>query len=207
MKNYNYEKYIGLRSGRLVILRAWRDNERGETLCECRCDCGNVITGRVYDVKHGRMRSCGCRGGNHKHDLCGTRVYRIWQAMKNRCRNKNAPNYKFYGGRGIRYCPEWEDFNNFLSWAKSNGYRDDLSIDRIDCDGDYCPENCRWATMEEQQANKRKNYSLIFNGEKVCLRQYCALVGVSYTMLTTRLKRKKTTITEIQEFYGKGTNA
>lgn len=203
----DYSKYIGLRSGTLTIIKAWRDTERGETMCECRCDCGMVVTTFAWRVAHGRVKTCRYRDRHRRNEYYGTRIYRVWQAMKNRCRNPNAENYKYYGGRGVRYCEEWENFDAFLSWAQSSGYRDDLTIDRIDCNGDYCPSNCRWATREEQQANKRTSFRLQYNGEIVSLKHYCKLVGASYTMLSTRVKRKKMTIEQIQEQYGYGTKS
>lgn len=89
-----------------------------------------------------------------KHGLCGTRIYRCWADMKTRCNNPGNPFYHRYGGRGIKVCKEWEDFTAFYSWALNNGYQDDLTIERIDNDGDYCPSNCKWATQQEQSLNK-----------------------------------------------------
>ena len=91
---------------------------------------------------------------NTKHGMSRTRLYACWKGMKGRCNRKSGICYHRYGGRGITYCDEWEDFKPFMEWALTNGYSDDLTLDRIDNDGDYCPDNCRWATQKQQALNK-----------------------------------------------------
>lgn len=137
--------------------------------------------------------------GNTRHGKHGTRLYRIWQAVKNRCRNPNTANYKYYGGKGITYCPEWEDFESFERWALSNGYADDLSIDRIDVNGDYEPSNCRWATWKEQCNNKTSNIVIEHGSEKYSLTEFCETFGFSYGALITALRRGKMTLQDIAD--------
>lgn len=137
------------------------------TKWECKCDCGNCFITEGANLRRGRTQSCGCmkseiakRTAKEKfttHRLSRTRIYRTWANMKQRCNNEHNSIYAYYGGRGIKVCKEWE--NNFLAfydWAIKNGYDDTLTIDRIDNDKGYCPENCRWVTMATQSRNKRK---------------------------------------------------
>lgn len=139
-------------------------HQGAKILWECKCDCGKTFYETRSNLLSGNVKSCGCEktkrisqmnrthGESHK-----TRLYRIWLNMKNRCSNPKYRQYDSYGGRGISVCKEWsEDFTAFRDWALKNGYKDDLTVDRINNDEGYKPENCRWATMKEQCANRRK---------------------------------------------------
>ena len=117
------------------------------------------------------------------------RLYGIWRGMRSRCENPNRPKYNIYGGRGIKVCDEWKSFIKFCNWAKANGYREDLTIDRIDNDGDYCPANCRWATAIEQCRNRSCTLKVVFEGQMRTVYEVSTLVGMDYYFLRSRLRR------------------
>lgn len=179
--------------GRLTVIES-----AGKLGCDaavlCRCDCGQFATVRLADLKRGKTRSCGClyRESNRQRTAnrkTGTRLYRIWQAMKTRTTNPKAQHFSVYGGRGIRVCDEWfHSFPTFESWALANGYQEGLSIDRIDPNGHYCPENCRWITMAEQQRNKRNVPLITFNGETHTRPEWAELLGIPKATLASRLR-------------------
>lgn len=158
----------GKRFGRLIVVeRIPISNKR--TMWICKCDCGNEVSVDAYNLKSGHTQSCGCIHKevtsriNKTHGLGNTRLYRIWNHMKTRCYRKSYHAFQHYGGRGIRVCDEWlHNFQSFYDWAMSNGYEENLSIDRIDTNGNYSPDNCRWATMADQNKNKRAK-----NGYKI----------------------------------------
>lgn len=129
----------------------------GRSSWECKCDCGKIISIYGGNLKSGQSTSCGCRRINHViHNKCHTRMYSICQGMKRRCTNPNCKDYQYYGGRGITICNEWRNnFQAFYDWAMSHGYSEELSIDRINHNGNYCPENCQWITVSEN--SKKSN--------------------------------------------------
>lgn len=151
-----YKDLTGKRFGHLLVLGR-TESKNHHVKYECVCDCGNHMIADAYGLKTGQTTNCGCIP--LKHGLRHTRLYAIWSDMKTRCYNSNSPNYKYYGKLGVSICEEWKnDFKSFYNWAMSNGYRDNLTIDRINPFGNYEPSNCRWATYEEQAKNKRKNF-------------------------------------------------
>lgn len=139
-------------------------------MVKCSCSCGMEKTTRLEYLRSGHTKSCGCHRktisakANISHGLTGTRIYRIWSNMKSRCVNKHNKSYCDYGGRGISFCPGWSYFESFLLWAKKNGYSDNLTIERIDNDGDYNPGNCTWIPKNKQAENTRKSIPVIIEG-------------------------------------------
>lgn len=157
---------VGNRYGRLLVVSA-AENDGRWTQWLCKCDCGKQVIVKTLNLRSGDTQSCGCLFNEvlhariTTHGLKNTRLYRIWCDMKSRCSNKSLSCYKYYGGKGISVCDEWQNsFQTFYNWAISNGYQDDLSIDRIDVNGNYNPSNCRWATIKEQANNKSNSRRL-----------------------------------------------
>lgn len=162
---------------------------------ECICDCGKHSIVLEDNLKMGYTKSCGCihseviKERNTKHGLSYSRINKIYRCMKQRCYNKKTPSYKYYGGRGITICDKWKDnFTSFYNWAIKNGYKENLTIDRVDVNGNYCPENCRWATYSEQARNKRNNHLITFNGETHCIADWADILDVPYKDVVNFIK-------------------
>lgn len=156
----------GQKFGRLTVIQRV-PNKKDKVMWLCKCICGTEIVCAGNHLKSGASRSCGCyrREKRTSHSMTSSRLYSIWANMKTRCNNPQSKRYKDYGERGIHVCDMWvNDFVAFHEWAISNGYSDDLTIDRINVNGDYTPENCRWITLAEQNINKRNNVFLTYNG-------------------------------------------
>lgn len=190
---------IGKTIGDLTVLGRAANaprSTRARWLCQCSCGKQVVIRG---DVLRGGIKSCGCKNGI-KHGACRgekpIRLYNIWRDMKSRCGNPENIGYRLYGGRGITVCQEWDDFGHFMDWAMKSGYADNLTIDRIDPNSNYAPDNCRWVTNVVQQRNKRTTVFVTVDGVTHCIPEWAEILRVKKSAL---YKRSKDT-NKIQEY-------
>ena len=199
------ESCFGAKHNYLTII-GFRPRKHNCKILRCRCDCGNEVDVTDFNWKSGRVKSCGCMAKKLLSDASSTlehtpdldRLRRIYNGMKNRCYNPNVARYVHYGGRGITICDEWlKDREAFISWSLSHGYRSDLSIDRIDVNGNYEPANCRWATYAVQRMNQRprakhpvkcKNMFTIDGVTKPGV-VWCEQYGVSMQMVMYRIRK------------------
>jgi hypothetical protein len=195
----------GQRFGRLLVLARAPNRGRRVSWC-CRCDCGKTITVTTLHLRGGDTQSCGCRAADvsraniqiahaantaHGHCVGGyTPTYRSWANMRSRCENSGVKEYADYGGRGIRVCTRWQSFENFLL---DMGERPaDLTLDRVDNNGNYEPRNCRWATRRTQQNNRRRNSRLTFAGETLSLSEWSRRTSIPLSTLRGRLRLRWT---------------
>lgn len=192
-KSY-YDDLVGKKFGRLVVIRyaipMVQSNGRSRVVAKYRCDCGNEGEMILSSIVN-RNKSCGCLRAinNRTHGMTGHRLYHIWAGMMERCRNANHKRYKDYGGRGIKVYKRWEDNNIFFKWAINNGYKDDLTLERNNVNGNYTPFNCSWKTMLEQSRNTRSNFNIEINGVTKCLSEWCECYKVNYKRTHARIKR------------------
>lgn len=184
----------GKRYNNLVVIGRAENSKNGILIWKCLCDCGNITQVRGSNLKSGAVKSCGCRRKNAKptltHGMSHTRLYRIWAGMKARCYSRNIPSYKDYGARGIAVCEEWRhSFESFAEWANNNGYSDNMTIERKDIDGDYCPHNCKWIPFNEQQGNRRICRFYEYKGETKNLAEWCRCLNLSYSVIHNRINK------------------
>ena len=193
---------VGQRFGKLQVIEyaGTKTYKNGNKFSQwlCKCDCGKTKIVIGTNLKRGITASCGCavkeaadnrKQCTPKHGFHGERLYNVWKGMKQRCSSSN----KNYGGRGIKVCEEWcNDYLSFRKWALNNGYdkdakRGECTLDRIDCNGDYCPENCRWTNQKVQMNNTRNNKMVLYNGELKTLDNWEKIVGIHHRLLYERI--------------------
>ncbi len=196
----------GQRFGRLTVLE-FVPNDKHHSYWKCKCECGNTSIICISSLISGDTKSCGCLGDEQRkkngketgalngkkniaHNKSHRRIHNEWLGIKKRCLNKNYLQYNLYGGRGITICDEWRnDFQAFYDWAMSNGYKENLTIERIDVNGNYEPSNCQWVDNKRQARNKRNNVIVSFQGEQICLAEAAERLGISYKTLWSRYNR------------------
>lgn len=174
----------------------------------CKCECGNIGEVQLVCLRNRHSTSCGCEQkkrasiANTKHGLEKHPLYNTWKNMKNRCNNPNASEYNNYGGRGICVCEDWSNnFQNFYNWAINNGWSKELTIDRIDTNGNYCPENCRWSTVEVQMNNMTKNHYIEYNENTYTLSTLAKYLDIPYNIVRYRLSNCKWTVEQLINYY------
>jgi hypothetical protein len=167
---------LNIRFGRLLVLSECPERKKdNRVMWCCLCDCGKVVNIRSVDLIRKKTKSCGClskeTATKHGASVNKKRIklYRVWTSMRARCSNKNLKIYKHYGGRGISICDEFNDFIFFEKWANNNGYKEGLTIDRIDNNGNYCEKNCRWVTQKINSINRRSTIFVNFMGKELSL--------------------------------------
>lgn len=189
-----YISMIGEKYNRLTVISEYKKGNR--IIRQCICDCGNIANTTRHQLISGHTKSCGClqkeivRKNVYKHGYSNTRLQRIFSKMKRRCYNDHEPAYKYYGAKGIKICDEW--LNNpelFYNWAMNNGYSDKLTIDRINVYGNYAPDNCRWATIQEQALNRTDNLIYEYNGKRQTEKEWAEEYGLNRNTLHNRIKR------------------
>lgn len=200
----------GQKFGKLLVIREAGRSKTNRIMWLCRCECGvEKVVGR-NELRSGDTLSCGCHKAKCLHDLrakhmlTGSKQFIAWRNMKSRCVDPKSDSYYLYGLRGITYDPKWETFEGF--WEDmGESWREGLSIDRIDVNGNYCKENCKWSTLKEQANNKRSNRILEYKGKSQTVAQWAEECGMKYNSLSQRINKygwsiEKALTTPVREF-------
>ena len=194
----------GRKIGRLHVDKRIGRGSHHETFYKCTCECGNIVYVNAASLRSGSTKSCGCLARelnktrihintNKKHGYAGTKLYKVWKNMRNRCHNPKYAYYHQYGGRGIKICDEWDNpdtgSTNFIHWALESGYEEGLTLDRIDNDGNYCPENCRWVSMKHQDNNRSSNHYVQIERWVFSLSIWADITGNDIKNIRNRIQR------------------
>lgn len=188
------ENLSGKKYGLLSVIERAANDAWANTQWLCKCECGKTTIVRADSLKNGKTKSCGCILSKTTkkrftiHGMYASRIYNCWKAMKHRCYLKSNAKYALYGARGIIVCEEWKNnFKAFYDWAITNGYSDNLTLDRIDSNGNYEPSNCRWATSIEQNNNTKRNHFVTYNNQTRTIAEWARLLNMNYSTLMARL--------------------
>ena len=186
----------GMKFGRLTVLRLSHKDKRQECYWLCKCECGNEKTVSGNKLRSGNTKSCGCMQKEfldgrlrRKHGLTNSKLYATWENMKHRCGDPKNWMYPNYGGRGIKVCEEWLDSSIFIEWALSHGYKEGLTIERIDVNGNYEPSNCKWIELKEQYLNRTDSHLLTAFGKTQTLKEWAEETGLNYNTIERRINK------------------
>ncbi|MDI6617892.1 MAG: hypothetical protein QME45_04330 [Clostridiales bacterium] len=188
----------GEKFNRLTVIKRVKNDKWGSARWLCECECGNEAIVRTNDLRRGHTKSCGCYNmekviercpDTSRHMQSNTKLYASWVSMKDRCYNKNNKSYLDYGGRGIKICDEWLIPDNFFNWALNNGYSEELTIDRVNVNGNYEPNNCRWISMKRQIRNRRNTLKVEYQGKFITLGELSEKTNIPYATLHWRYKQ------------------
>lgn len=188
----------GKKFGRLLVISKAESSPSGKAMWNCICDCGRECIVDGWALRSGHTTSCGCfqkervSKVNSTHGKSKSRLYAVWNEMRQRCENEKHVSYNLYGARGINVCQEWKNFENFYEWAISNGYnelakRGNCTLERLDSNGCYCPSNCTWTSSKEQARNRRNTTRVVYNGELRVLSELCEEKNVNYHLVYARV--------------------
>lgn len=175
----------GQKCGRLIAIKRVENDKYGNAMWLCRCDCGNDVITKGQHLRSGKTKSCGCyhrdkvSKQSYRHGYSDTPLYKCWHSMKRRCLDKKAESYVNYGERGITICKEWMDPINFIEWALDSGYKKGLTLERVDVNGIYEPNNCTWATRATQNRNTRRNVKVKIGNNTYVLAELARKAGVT----------------------------
>lgn len=187
---------IGQKFGYLTVVSRAENTKDGKARWNCVCKCGNSTVVPTYRLTMGDCQSCGCKryeSHNRVHGMTKTDIHNKWLQIKQRCFDKNCKAYQRYGAAGITVCDEWKnDFLAFMNWSCQNGYKDGLSLDRIDNTKGYSPDNCRWIEWKDQANNRRSNVKITYNGKAQNLKQWCEELNLRYQLVWQRIHRGMT---------------
>ncbi|MDU7339315.1 MAG: hypothetical protein E7L17_14525 [Clostridium sp.] len=189
--------HAGEAFGRLTVIKREDNDNRGKTKWLCHCSCGKEKVILADSLISGKTKSCGClraevsnKNAKATHGMSGSRLWVIWCGMKSRCSNPKNIAFKNYGAIGIKVCDLWRvNFLEFYNWSMQNGYKEHLTIDRINTSGNYEPDNCRWATYEQQENNRRNTVYFTACGNKLPVSEWSRRIGISSSTLRWRIEK------------------
>lgn len=184
------DSLIGTKRNKLTILSHFKKGKNKCNYFRCLCECGRVAEIRANHLFNDNQETCGRFHKKYENSKVGEALYSAWSGMMHRCYDTNHHKYSSYGARGIKICNEWQNnYDVFYNWAINNGYKLGLWLERINNNGNYCPENCRWATRKEQMRNTRRTKYIHYQGEMLCLAEWCENLNLCYSTIINRLNR------------------